>query len=126
MRRISAKTYCSRSRLDGEWSSPFAALSAENWRGHSGRSFTHIVFPLVGCPAIKSGSYILVHRDADGLRQVLAIERTRSTVPSLNLARIRHYGATLGANEVHLLELGGTDRTRAAIERDLTQAVIQS
>ena len=123
MRRISAISNSQRSRLKREAAAYFSPLFVRVWRGKSGRSFSHTVYRLTGCPAVASASYILVRREAGGAPHVLAIERTGSPTPSLNLARIRQLGATLGANEVHLIELDGDDAARAAIERDIAGGI---
>jgi|SRR4051812_45424930 hypothetical protein len=63
-----------------------------------------LVHPLVWCPPLPKGTrYVLVQRTWPGQRTVLATGRARSRHESLNLARVRHTGATLGANEVHIL-----------------------
>ena len=92
------------------------------WRGASGRSFTHSVYTLIGCPAPLAASFVLVHRGADGQRRVLATGRTVGLVASLNLADIRRRGASLGANEVHLHALGDSERDRAVAAFDIAVA----
>lgn len=89
------------------------------WTGASGRRYVHTIYTLTDCPALSSGNYILVDRTADGRRRVLAIDRMTANSPSLNLAELRHRGAVLGANEihVHLLAEGGRDSQQ--IEFDL-------
>lgn len=72
------------------------------WQNSHGVASKHTVYSLVGCPAPKSGSWILVRREADGSRHKLAAGRMENSAPSCNLAVIRFYGAQLGANEVHL------------------------
>jgi hypothetical protein len=60
--------------------------------------------PLVLCPPIAKGtSYLLVERKWWGQRDVLKIGRARSPHESVNLARVRHAAARLGATEVHIL-----------------------
>jgi len=61
------------------------------------------VFSLVECPAAACGNYVLVRRDPTGVKMMLGMGRVPSSEPSLNLAHIRFRGATLGANEVHLV-----------------------
>jgi hypothetical protein len=41
---------------------------------------------------------------------------------SLNLARLRHEGAKIGANEVHIHLLAETAQARTLVEADLTAA----
>jgi hypothetical protein len=89
------------------------------WSGASGRRYVHTIYSLVECPAIPSGNYILVHRDAKGERFVLAIGRVGNTAASLNLAEIRRRGAELGANEVHVHLLATNAKQSRLIETDL-------
>lgn len=62
-----------------------------------------VVHPLVLCPPIAKGKcYLLVERKYWGQRDVLKIGRARSPHESVNLARVRHTAARLGATEVHI------------------------
>lgn len=89
------------------------------WRGASGRRYVHGVFKLVDCPELDAAAYVLVRRTADGHREALRIDRTRSDAPSLNLAIIRKYAAQLGANEVHVHSLAQSETARATLMFDL-------
>lgn len=89
------------------------------WSGASGRRYVHTVYSLVECPAIPAGNYILVHRDPEGRRLVLAIGRVGNPAASLNLAEIRRRGAELGANEVHVHLLATNAKQSRLIESDL-------
>lgn len=89
------------------------------WKGASGARYVHTIYTLLDCPALSSGNYILVRRDGDGRRSVLAIDRLKSASPSLNLAELRHQGALLGANEVHVHLLAESGRDSQQIEFDL-------
>ena len=63
-----------------------------------------VVHPLVLCPPIAKGKrYLLVERTWWGQRDVLKIGQARSPHESVNLARVRHTAARLGATEVHVL-----------------------
>jgi hypothetical protein len=63
-----------------------------------------LMHPLVLCPPIAKGKrYLLVERNWWGQRDVLKIGRARSPHESVNLARVRHTAARLGATEVHIL-----------------------
>ena len=56
------------------------------------------------CPPIARGKrYLLVERTWWGQREVLKAGRARSPHENLNLARVRHTAARLGATEVHIL-----------------------
>jgi hypothetical protein len=61
------------------------------------------IFSLIECPAIEAGNYVFVRLGADGGKLLLGMGRAPTSEPSLNLAVIRRRGATLGANEVHLI-----------------------
>jgi hypothetical protein len=71
------------------------------WSGASGRRYEHGVYSLLECPPLPQAVYLLVHRHDNGDLKVLYIAPALDDAPSLNLARIRQRGATLGANEVH-------------------------
>jgi hypothetical protein len=92
------------------------------WRGASGRRYLHSVYSLIGCPALPQANYILVRRHEDGTRSPLHIGQTRDDAVTLNLAHLRHTGAKLGANEVHLHLLAETAEQRSQVETDLKAA----
>lgn len=103
------------------WRQALARPAAQlvEWHGVSGRIYQHIVYSLIDCPRIPEVNYVLARRGPDGARHVLKIGRTDHDAQTLNLARIRHEGALLGANEVHLYVMALTDTERAQIEFDL-------
>lgn len=72
--------------------------SNDNVHGGAGGKFS-----LIGCPPIGQGNFVLARREADGTAKVLHMGRSANSSPSLNLARVRHLGALMGANEVHVL-----------------------
>lgn len=92
------------------------------WRGASGRRYLHSVYSLVGCPALPQANFILVRRHEDGSREALSFGNTKDDTMSLNLARLRHEGAKIGANEIHIHLLADTVRARTFVEADLTAA----
>lgn len=92
------------------------------WPGATGERYVHHVYGLIDCPQVPAANYILFARDDDGSRRVLYVGVVGHDAPSLNLAEIRHRGAKLGAREVHVHMLAGTDGRRAAIEMDLRAA----
>ena len=92
------------------------------WRGASGQRYLHSVYSLIGCPALPQANYILVRRHEDGTRTPIAFGETKDDAISLNLAHLRHKGAKLGANEVHIHLLAETAVDRARVEDDLTAA----
>jgi hypothetical protein len=92
------------------------------WRGASGRRYLHSVYTLIGCPALPRANYILVRRYDDGTRVALAFGQTKDEAVTLNLAHLRHEGAKIGANEVHIHLLAETAEERAMVEADLMAA----
>ena len=122
MRQTIAHVESVNARSAGEAAGLSAPLGSKSWRGASGRSFSHTVYSLIGCPAFDSANFILVCRSADGRRDVLRIGRTETGVASLDLARIRREGAILGANEVHIYTGTLSDRARAIVAFDLATA----
>jgi hypothetical protein len=95
----------------------------EEWRGASGRQYQHLVYSLVECPALPVANYVLTRRSADGRRSIVKVGRTSSDVPTLNLAKIRHEGAQLGANEVHIHVMARSESERAKVEFDISSGV---
>jgi hypothetical protein len=95
------------------------------WRGASGRRYLHSVYTLIGCPALPRANYILVRRYDDGHRIALAFGQTKDDAVTLNLAHLRHEGAKIGANEVHIHLLAETAEDRAFVEADLVAAHIR-
>jgi hypothetical protein len=89
------------------------------WRGASGRRYVHSVYDLITCPPLPEAIYVLARRDRNGRCVALQAACACSNVPSLNLARIRQRGATLGANEVHVHFLAVADEQRQLILCDL-------
>lgn len=89
------------------------------WSGASGQRYVHTVYDLLDCPEVPAANFLLVHRDASGNRSVLAIGHLKHRAASLNLAELRHRGARLGANEVHVHLLAPSAHQRCMIELDL-------
>jgi hypothetical protein len=89
------------------------------WSGASGQRYVHTVYDLLDCPEVPAANFLLVRRDASGRRSVLAIGHLKHDAASLNLAELRHRGARLGANEVHVHLLASTAEQRRKIELDL-------
>lgn len=94
------------------------------WCGASGESYVHTVYRLIDCPAVPASNYVLVRRSADGSCVALGVGTVAEEAPSLNLARLRQQGATLGANEVHVHLLAGTPRQAKLVEFDLRSAYL--
>ncbi|MGD9671752.1 MAG: hypothetical protein AB7U75_22350 [Hyphomicrobiaceae bacterium] len=89
------------------------------WTGASGQRYVHTIYTLLDCPALSSGNIILVNRDETGQRTILDIGVLPANSPTLNLADIRHRGANLGANEVHVHLLADSEREAKRIAFDL-------
>jgi hypothetical protein len=92
------------------------------WRGASGRRYLHSVYTLIGCPALPRANYILVRRYEDGSRVALSFGQTKGDAVTLNLAHLRHEGAKIGANEVHIHLLAESADERLLVEADLAAA----
>jgi hypothetical protein len=92
------------------------------WRGASGRRYLHSVYTLIGCPALPRANYILVRRYEDGSRVALSFGQTKDDAVTLNLAHLRHEGAKIGANEVHIHLLAESADERLLVEADLAAA----
>lgn len=94
------------------------------WRGASGTLYTHASSSLLFCPELPEGTYVLLHRDAAGDACVLKVGTLDSKARSLNLARIRQIGATLGANEVHFRVERASMAERARIAFDIENGLL--
>jgi hypothetical protein len=108
-------------RLGGRSRAPTAQ---RQWRGASGRRYTHSVYSLIECPPLPKAVFLLVRRDADGMRTVLHVGMAASDADSLNLAQVRQRGAQLGANEVHVYLQRRTDAARSLAAIDLRARLI--
>jgi hypothetical protein len=117
--RVAAAKTCS--SLDGLLQEP-AVQQFQFWAGASGRRYVHSVFSLIECPETPKAVYLLVRCDNNGRRTVLKVGRVEHEAESLNLAEIRHRGAKLGANQVHLHFLAKDEQERRMIELDLRVA----
>jgi hypothetical protein len=100
-----------------------SAQAFQFWCGASGQQYVHSVFGLIACPELPRANYVLVRREASGRHTILHVGRTEHDAASLNLAEIRHRGAKLGANEVHVHFLAADQRERRNVERDLRAAL---
>jgi hypothetical protein len=94
---------------------------SETWQSRSGRLFHFASMPLFTCRAPARAAYVLARRDTAGHAVALFVGVALSLAPTLNLARIRQRAASLGATEVHLLDLDHAQGTYAArrLVRDL-------
>ena len=89
------------------------------WSGASGKRYVHSIYNLLECPELPQANFVLVRRDADGRRTVMAIGRLTNASMTLNLAELRQRGAQLGANEVHVHLLAAGPEQAKMIEFDL-------
>lgn len=107
-------------RLDlGGTLGKLAPARVEGWIGASGQRYTHLVYGLIDCPVVPKANYVLIHRERDGRREVLKVGRASHEAPTLNLAQIRHEGALLGANEIHVCIVAKTEAERILAEFDI-------
>ena len=97
--------------------------SFQFWTGASGRPYVHTIHGLIECPEVPDACYILVKRLPSGVRKVLHVGQLEHHYASLNLAEIRHKGATLGASEVHLHFLAEDAAQRSEIVQDISAAL---
>ena len=91
----------------------------QSWRGASGTVYAYTVSSLLFCPELPEATYLLLHRDPGGAARVLRVGTLDSKARSLNLARVRQIGATLGANEVHFRIERSSIAERARIAFDI-------
>jgi hypothetical protein len=101
---------------------PGSSHNFEFWGGASGLRYVHTIYSLLECPELPRANYMLVRRDATGRVHVLRVGCLVHKASSLNLAEVRHNGAKLGANEVHVHLLARSDEQRRQIELDLSAA----
>ena len=95
------------------------------WTGASGKRYVHTLHGLIDCPEVDNCNVLLVSTEA-GRRKVLHVARLEHDAPSLNLAEIRHLGATLGATEVYVHLLAESAQQRRFVELDLQAALATS
>jgi hypothetical protein len=102
-------------RRGGPWS---ADRDKACWQGASMRRYRLEVFGLVECPPLADATYVLVRNDAALGAEAVHIGVAANRAPTLNLARIRHRAAQLGAHEVHVLRHGASaSRSLSALAR---------
>lgn len=121
-----AEARAQRSRsVEGEPQAPGLADRFHFWTGASGTRYVHTIYKLVDCPELANGNYILVKRDSEGVRHVLAVGRLSNDAESLNLAQVRQRGAELGANEVHVHLLAESSSQTKVVEFDLREGQLE-
>lgn len=100
------------------------ATGEVTWRGASGALYPHAVTSLIFCPPMPKSTFLLLHRDADGVARVLRVGALENDAASLNLAHIRQLGAMLGANEVHVRSEIGSAADRARVVFDIENSLL--
>ncbi len=95
-------------------------IASYMWMGGSGRTYTCRVHSLRGCPTSPRAIAILVRRDADDRRRIIAVLSCEHISSTLNRAEVRRLGARIGANEVHLIASRTTRAARTDICDDLS------
>lgn len=94
------------------------------WIGASGARYIHSVYDLVACPEIHDANYVICRTDpVTGVCRVLKTGYVSESAPSLNLARLRHWAAAAGANEIHLHLLAGSAKRGKLIAYDIETAL---
>ena len=101
----------------------FGTSAAVNWCGASGTIVPCAAYSLIDCPAFADAVYLLIRRVPGGEPTVLAIDVTDTSIATLNLARVRHDGARLGADEVHVHAVAATRAARIKLRLDLLMAL---
>lgn len=82
----------------------FASPPSARVGANAGVEADAYTFPLVFCPEMPCGTrYELIRKNADGALTVMYCGVLTDPAPSLNLAKVRHRGARLGASEVVLV-----------------------
>lgn len=69
------------------------------WRGASGRSYIHSIYPVGDCPPLPGAVFLAVRKGAGGQRQVVAVDRFSSVWDPGEL----HFAASVAELHVHLL-----------------------
>jgi hypothetical protein len=96
------------------------------WRGTSGRRHLFSVYSLLDCPPLPPAVYLLVRREADGRREILATGHVDAVHAPSNLATLRQLGAQAEANEVHVCLAADDADLRARIAEDLAPLAMDS
>ena len=91
------------------------------WRGQSGRRYLHTVYTLADWPGYAQANVIFVARQGDS-RNVVWIGRADDRSEDGDMQALIARMTRLGATEVHVHLLAGSDRARAAVEADLRAA----
>ena len=94
------------------------------WSGASGRLYVHSIYTLIDCPELPNANVVFVRNCSANSRQQIQVSRVENGASSLNLAEIRHKGALLGADEVHVHLLGKDRSERLCIEYDLVSSEV--
>lgn len=119
VRQTKGRRQAGTDRLQSRKSDVAPPAGQQIWRGASGTLYVHAVTSLLFCPEMPKATYLLVHRDAEGMARVLRVGCLENVAQSLNLAQIRQVGAALGANEVHIRPDAGSAAERARIAFDI-------
>lgn len=96
------------------------------WQGASGALYPHAVTSLIFCPPMTKSTFLLLHREGNGVARVLRVGTLENDATSLNLAHIRQLGAMLGANEVHVRGDLGAAADRARVVFDIENALLRT
>ncbi len=113
-----------RQAVRGDEAAAVRAKRFQFWFGASGARYIHSVYDLVSCPEINDANYLICKTDPlTGECRVLKAGYVNEGAPSLNLARLRHWAAVAGANEIHLHLLAGSAKRGKLIAYDIETAL---
>ena len=88
------------------------------WRGFSGRSYIHTVYPVDACPPLPGAVFVAVRRTGS-LRTALKAGRLPSVWSFAGPAEL----AVSGATEIHVHLLAADERAADGVARDLIAAL---
>ncbi len=96
------------------------------WRGASGRSYIHSIYPVDDCPPSPGAVYVAVRND-NGLREVLAVGRFCQLLGRQSAGPSRPAGLfPTGTDEIHVHLLARDSRAADAVLDDLVAAIDMS
>lgn len=87
------------------------------WRGVSGQTYIHSIYPAAACPPLPGAVFLAVRRRGDGAREVLRAGRFAERWDGAGPA------AQFAADEIHVHLLARDPATAAAVLDDLEAAM---
>jgi hypothetical protein len=92
------------------------------WRGASGQSYIHSIYPVDSCPPSPGAVYVAVRND-NGLRDVLAVGRFSSCWDGSLQGHAASRFVPEGSDEIHVHLLARDSRAADAVLDDLVAAI---